>query len=129
MEYKKLILIDHITIGNLTFTAYVLENEDKHPAFAIFLDKQEEPFVLFNPILDSNNIRVTVEKKLFEYMNQQKSNDIKLRRKYIKIFMNFMAQSEAKAKNTFFKDKEMTYIEDTELMNMIKDSYLYDAKK
>ena len=121
---KKLIKIEEIGIGKLWFTAYVLEDEYQVPCFAIFIDQEEVPLILFQPKPQSTEINLIVDQGTFDYLNKNKTTDKLLRRQYYKDFFLFMKRSEGKAKQTFFKEKKMIYLKDIDIIKEIKDRYI-----
>jgi len=123
---KKLILIDEIQIGQLFFSAYVVEDENSLPAFAIFLDKLDDPLIIFNQIPNSNKIEITVAVHHYDYLQKHKTKDKKSRQLFFKNFYQFIKETEFKASKTIFKDKKMEYIKDFVVFKKVKASYIND---
>ncbi len=121
---KKLILIDEMQIGNLFFAAYVVEDHQKLPAFAIYINSLADPIILFQQQIDTNIINITVEVSYCDYIQREKSKEKSLRQKYLQTFTKFVNTAEARAKKTIFKEKEMRYVKDDRLVKKIKSLYL-----
>ena len=121
---NKLILIDELTQGNFCIAAYVVEDEFKQPAFAVYVDPMEKPIILFKRIPNTTNIDIIVNEEPIKYMRSKRTNDIKIRRQYFKRFLVFMTAAEKKAKCTFFKNVEMKYLKDLEKLKLYRSIYV-----
>lgn len=124
LTMKKLILIDRLAQGNMTIAAYVVEDSNEKPSFAIYLDQFKQPMILFKRLEGTKQIQITINSEQVEYMRKNRTPDIKIRRVFYKFFIDFVTQAEIKAKHTFFKDIDMQYLKDVEQLKYFKARYI-----
>lgn len=119
-------LIDKIRIGLIGFEAYLIEDDNKLQAFAIFLDDSKDPLLLFQKDKKNEKIDITLNVKIADEIQSLKSKDSTVRKEHFKIFQQFVLESEQKAKEMVFKDKRLHYITDVQLLRSIQEAYLID---
>ncbi|MCA5004579.1 hypothetical protein [Sphingobacterium bovistauri] len=119
-------LIDSIQIGQVEFEAYITIDENNLEAFAVYLDKSNEPLLVFQQISNNFNVEIKINQKLVDELQQYKSKDIDQRKEHYKIFQEFVLNAEQKAKEIAFQDTKLNYFTDIKLIKSIEQAYLID---
>lgn len=122
MEPNK--LIDKRTIGRIDFEAYIIEDEKKLLAFAIYFQKHQTPLLLFQQNIPNEKVEIIVNKDLVSKLQLLKPKDEKIRKEQYIEFRTFVLEAEQQAKELVFKDKRLEYYSDVNLLKSIKQAYL-----
>lgn len=119
--------IDKIQIGAITFEAYIIEDENKLEAFAIYFENNKAPLILFQQDVINKQVEIKINTQLVDAMQQLKSKDSDERKVHFKLFQEFVLNAEQKAKEMAFgEDKKLYYITDVQFLKSIEQAYLLD---
>lgn len=121
---KTPMLIDKIQIGNIIFEAYIVEDENKLEAFAVFYQDEMEPLLLFQQNAKDNNVEIKLNTDLVIKIQEVKAKDSALRKKHFKTFQEFALNAEQRAKELLFKNKKVEYISDIRLIKALEKDFL-----
>ncbi len=119
-------LIDKIQIGSSDFEAYIIKDENKLEAFAVYFQNITDPLVLFQQKKVNKKVEITLNTSLFNKLKHFKAKDSDLRKKHFKMFQEFTLNAEQKAKEIIFKDQKLKYISDIQLIKSLEKAYLLD---
>ncbi|MCI0922631.1 hypothetical protein [Sphingobacterium rhinopitheci] len=122
MRYPR--LIDKKQIGKIKFEAYIIEDDNKLEAFAIYFQSSKKPLLLFQQENITGKIEIKINKTLVDRLQLLKSKDDSLRKEHYKQFQKFVLEGEQVAKEIAFKDKKLHYITDVQLIKSIEQTYL-----
>lgn len=117
-------LIDKIQIGNINFKAYIIEDENKKEAFAVFYQNEIDPLLLFQQDSLGENIEIKLNTVLVSKIQEIKAKDSILRKKHFKLFQEFTLNAEQEAKNMLFKGRKIEYISDIHLLKSLEKDFL-----
>lgn len=117
-------LIDKRKIGIIDFKAYIIEDENKLLAFAIYFQNNKTPLLLFQQNIPNEKVEIIVNNELVSKLQLLKSKDEITRKEQYKEFKTFVLDAEQEAKELVFKDKRLQYFSDISLLQSIKQAYL-----
>jgi len=123
---KKLFLIEAISIGNFSFQAFIVQDEQNLPAFAIYIDDIKEPIILYKQ--NNKDLQISIAVEYLDYILLNKSKEIKRRKKYYTNFLNFMSQAEHKVFISLFKNQRLKYFKDEKILKGIKTLYINEKE-
>ncbi|MCA5006844.1 hypothetical protein [Sphingobacterium bovistauri] len=122
---KKIIFVSDLQIGNFLFQSFIVDLEGDLISFSIFIKGNEEPAVQF--ICDINlQVNISFNHRILKYINLNKTKDIKKRKEFYRMFVQFLVDSEKKAAYMIFKNQKLNYIKKSKDLLAIRDSYLYE---
>jgi hypothetical protein len=120
---NKLIFVESINVGKFSFKGYIVEKNDNVLSYCIFVNDMEVPLIELLPDLE-RNVKISVNKDIVDFINNNKTPDKKLRMTYFKQFYNFIIASEKKASYMVFKKQKLNYIKNSTEILFIKKSYI-----
>lgn len=119
---RKLELIDKTQIANFKLQAFILEDANLLKAFAIFIDDNVDPFMLFQQREANKLIEIIVYEEQLEYLQSKNEVDDSNAKSNYKKLQDFVLNAENIAKESVFKDKKLEYLADTKAIKRIKQA-------
>ncbi len=120
---RKLELIDKTQIANFKLQAFILEDANLLKAFAIFIDDNVDPFMLFQQREANKLIEIIVYEEQLEYLQSKNEVDDSNAKSNYKKLQDFVLNAENIAKESVFKDKKLEYLADTKAIKRIKQAF------
>lgn len=122
----RLKFIDKTKIGLIEFDAYIIEDENKLEAFAVYFQDITEPLLMFQQDVVNEKIHININIALVEELQKLKSKNPVLRKEQFKQFQQFVLDAEQVAKQIAFDDRKMFYVSDVQLIKSIEQAFLVD---
>lgn len=122
---NKLIFVESIEVGKFSFQGYIVEKTSNVLSYCIFVNNMDVPLIELLPDLE-RNVKIAVNSEIVNFINNNKTNDKKLRLVYFKEFYNFIIASEKKASYMVFKKQKLNYIKNSIEIIQIKKKYIND---
>ncbi|MGN0003326.1 MAG: hypothetical protein ACI35V_07820 [Sphingobacterium composti] len=117
---KKIIFVESADIGKFSFQGFIVDKGDNIVSYSIFIKNMDVALIEL-VAYPNKDVRLCINNEMISYIEENKTQDKKLRREYFKQFYSFIIASEKKASYMIFKRQKLNYIKNSsDIINMKK---------